>query len=191
MTKMKALYVLQCRDYVLEHHGPSGIEQVKAAMHAAAREHVYSPLLLATDWIEVAHPLEHALAYDRVFGGGGTDHSASERMIVELVARHFKGLYRSMFAVDATPMMVIDKSSRLWNRFYDQGESQLIRHSKTSVTKRIVNCPDLPRHHDLLTTPYYEELLRQSGAHTAQGRHSKCVALGAEYCETVLSWREP
>jgi hypothetical protein len=189
MTKMKALSVLQCRQYVLDHQGAEGIERVKAVMYEAARDEVYSPLLLPTDWVEVGHALEHALAYDRVFSEGG-GHAASERMLRHLVAQHYTGLYRSMFTTRATPMMVIDKSSRLWGRFYDQGESVLIVHSPSSVTKRILGCPDMPRFHDLITTPYYEELMRQSGAQGVNARHTKCVALGAEYCETLINWQE-
>jgi hypothetical protein len=189
MTKMKALSVLQCRQYVLDHHGAEGIERVKGAMYEAARDEVYSLLLLPTDWVEVGYGLEHALAYDRVYSEGG-GHAASERMLRHLVAQHYTGLYRSLFTTKVTPMMVIDKSSRLWGRFYDQGESVLVVHSPFSVTKRILGCPDLPRHHDMMTSPYYEELMRQAGAQSVTARHTKCVALGAEHCETLITWRE-
>ncbi|MET0389363.1 MAG: hypothetical protein ABW321_25540 [Polyangiales bacterium] len=189
MTKLKALYVLQCIEFLREHHGDDCIARVQAVMEPTAREHVYSPLLLATDWIDVAYAVEHALAYDRV-SGTERDHAASSKMISGLVARHYNGLYRPLFSTVATPLTVLEKSSRLWSRFYDAGESLLEIHNNTSVTKRIINCPDMPKQHDVLISPYYEELLRQSGARHVSARHTKCVAHGAETCEWLLNWRE-
>jgi len=188
MTKLKALSVLQCREFVLETHGEAGIEAVKSAMSAPAREQVYSPLLVATDWIEVAHALEHALAYDAAFGTQ-TPLEAVERMISQLVVKHYNGMYRSVFGLATSPTAVMEKSSRLWRRFYDSGESHLQVLSPVSVLKRIVDCPDLPLRHEVLMLPYYETLLREWGARDVTARHTKCVARGAECCETLITWR--
>jgi hypothetical protein len=189
MVKLKALNVLQTREYVLELVGPAGVERLRAAMDPVAWEHVYSPTLLATDWIEVAHAVEHAHVYDRIFPLG-EPWGAAERMVCDLVAKHYKGLYRPVFANATTPLQVLEKSTRLWPRFYDTGESQLVVHNPTAVTKRIVGAPDMPLDHDRLVVPYYAELLRQSGAHSVTARHVKCVALGADCCETNIQWRE-
>jgi hypothetical protein len=186
VTNIKALYVLQCRDFILEKHGEPGIEAVKAQLSPASREQVYSPLLVATDWIDVNLALAHALAYDAAFGTGSGQ--AAERMLSGLVAKHYTVMYRSIFAQAASPEAVLEKSSRLWRRFYDAGDTQLFVTSPTSVIKRITGC-DLPPRHELLLLPYYEELLRQWGARDPSARHTKCVARGAECCETVISWR--
>ena len=190
MTKLKALSVLQCREYVLEQHGPEGIERVKAAMEPSERDVVYSPFLLASDWLEVAHAVEHADGYDSAFPRSRA-WEASDVMIATLVVKHWGGLYKPLFAGAATPMAVLEKSSRLWNRMYDTGESQMIVVSSTSVVKKLMNCPDMPRHHEHLATPYWEQLLRQVGATAVSAKHTKCVALGAKWCETLLEWREP
>lgn len=188
VTKVKALYVLQCREFILDNHGDAGIEAVKAQLSPAAREQLYSPLTLASDWIDVALALEHALAYDRAFGTGVSG-EAAVRMLTGLVAKHYTVMYRSVFAQAMSPEAVLEKSSRLWRRFYDEGDTQLIVLSPTSVIKRITGITDFPARHELLLLPYYEELLRQWGAKEPLARHTKCVARGAEYCETVISWR--
>jgi hypothetical protein len=188
MTKVKALYVLQCRDFIIERHGDAGIEVIKQHVSPAAREVLYSPLLVASDWVEVAHALEQALGYDRAFGTGVSG-QAAERMMRDLVAKHYNSMYRSVFAQAESPVAVLDKSSRLWRRFYDSGDSQLTTQTPTSVVKRITGCDDFPIRHELLMLPYYEELLRQWGARDPMARHTKCVARGAECCETTISWR--
>jgi hypothetical protein len=186
MTKLKALSVIQCREYVLEQHGADGVEHVKAAMKKASRDTVYGEHLLPTDWIEVEHGVDHARAYDDVFGVG--DGRASARMIYDLTERHAATLYKSVL-VGASPRAVIERSSRLWARYYDRGETQVEFLADTAAIKRIVGCPDLPRYHDWLTSPYYEAVLRHSSAIDITVKHTKCVADGADCCETELRWR--
>jgi hypothetical protein len=188
VTKVKALYVLQCREFILERHGEPGIELVKTYVSPAAREVLYSPLLVASDWVEVAHALEQALGYDQAFSTGVSG-QAAERMMKGLVAKHYTSMYRSVFAQADSPLAVLEKSSRLWRRFYDAGDSQLLAQTPTSVVKRITGCDDFPIRHELLLLPYYEELLRQWGARDPSARHTKCVARGAECCETTIAWR--
>lgn len=187
MAKVKALYVVQCRDFVLARYGEAGIEAVKAAMEPAAREAVYSPLLLPSDWIEVSYALEHALGYDRAFAKA-VPLQAAEHMLSQLVAEHYNRMYRPVFVGATTPLDLLDRSGRLWRRFYDCGEVELVVHGSTSATKRIRGC-DFPERHELLMVPYYEEMLRQWGARDVTARHLKCVARGAEYCETQISWK--
>lgn len=190
MTRLKALSVLQCREYIAEHHGTDTLDRVRDAMPRDARETIYSPLLLATDWVEISSALEHARAYDRLFSVT-YPREASERMLKALVERHYNGLYRQLLSGAVTPVQVFEKSSRLWNRFYDRGQSELVVQSSNLVIKRTLGCPDMPLDHDLLTTPYYAELARLAGGRSTSARHTKCVALGAECCETVIQWREP
>ncbi|MEY4577855.1 MAG: hypothetical protein RL701_2558 [Pseudomonadota bacterium] len=182
--------MLQCREYVLEQHGADGIEQVKAVMDPSAREVVYAPTLLATDWIETAYGIEHAAAYNRAFPRL-RPWEASDHMIAQVLVKHWGGLYRPLFAGATTPLAVLEKSARIWSRMYDSGESQMIVVSPTSVIKRLNNCPDMPRDHERLAHPYWEQLLRQVGATPLPSKHTKCVALGAKWCETLLEWREP
>ena len=188
MTKLKALYVLQCREFILETHGERGIEAVKAQLRPDARAQLYSPLVVATDWMDVGLAVEHALAYDRAFGASEPG-KAAERMLSALVAKHYNVMYRSIFAQAGSPEAVLEKASRLWRRFYDEGDTQLVTLSATSAIKRINGASDLPAQHELLLLPYYEELLRQWGARDPSARHIKCVARGADCCETLISWR--
>jgi hypothetical protein len=186
MTKLKALSVLQCREYVLEEHGADAIERVRAAMKPASRDAVYADDLLPTDWIEVAYGVDHARAYDNVFGVG--DGREAWKMVYELTVRHATTLYKSVL-VGISPRVVIERSSRLWTRYYDQGEVQVEFLGDTTAIKRIVGCPDLPANHDWLTSPYYEAVLRHSSAIDVTVRHLKCVANGADCCETELRWK--
>jgi hypothetical protein len=186
MTKLKALSVIECREFVREMHGQDGIDRVQAVMTPAARAAVYADDLLPTDWIEVAHGVDHARAYDKAFGIGDGDEAA--RMVSELTSRHATTLYKAVL-VGASPRAVIERSSRLWSRYYDQGETIVEFHGDTAAIKRIVGCPDLPRYHDWLTSPYYATVLRHSNARDVTVKHTKCVATGADCCETELRWR--
>jgi hypothetical protein len=186
MTKLKGLSVLQCREYIRARFGEDGLRRTRAAMSPEARARVYADDMLATDWLEVAHGLDHLDAFDRALGSG--DGRSGALMIRDLTAQHFSGTYRATLAVATTPLNVLERSSRLWSRIYDRGESLIDIHSPTSVSKRIIDCPDLPRGHDRLTSPYYEELLRQCGAKNIVCDHTACVGRGAPQCVTKIHW---
>jgi hypothetical protein len=186
MTKIKALSVIQCRDYVLEVYGADGMERLKAAMPVEARRVIYSDELLPTDWVEVSLAVAHGRAIDNVFGIG--DGQECFRMIHELTTRHAAGLYKSVLS-GGSSRSILERAGRLWTRYYDQGETLTEMVGETTCIKRIVGCPDLPRYHDWFTTPYYEMLLRHSGAKDIVVKHTKCVANGADCCETELRWK--
>jgi hypothetical protein len=186
MTKIKALSVIQCREYVVEQHGLDVSRRIQAAMPNEARASVYSEALVPTDWIHVWHAVEHALAYDRIVGTG--DGQQSARMIRDLTTRHAAGLYKSVLTGDS-PRSMLERAGRLWSRYYDQGETLVEAIGETALVKRIVGCQDLPLHHDWFTTPYYEQLLRHAGAKDITVKHTKCVAEGADCCETELRWK--
>ena len=186
MTRLKALSVIQCRDYILETRGPDGIERVRLAMEPMARDAVHDPALLPTDWIDLAYGFEHARTYDAVFGDG--DGSEAMRMVRDVTRKHMTGLYRSVLSA-TDPKTILERSSRLWTRYYDRGESQMEWLSDTRVIKRILGCPDMPLHHEWLMDPYYEELMRLCQAQEVEVHHLKCVATGAPCCETEIRWR--
>jgi hypothetical protein len=188
MTHFKALSLIQARIYVRERWGDDGIAKLQHELSPAACTAVYSEQLLATDWVDIRYCIEHAIAIDRVFGNG--DGRTSAEMIRGITHNHFSSLYRSMFT-GVSPRAMLEKTSRLWNRFYDQGETEVEFPNNTCAVKRILNCPDLPLHHDWFLVPYYEELLRLCGAQDPVVRHTKCVALKAKYCETELRWSDP
>jgi hypothetical protein len=63
MTKIKALSVIQCRDYALEQHGPEGFESLRVALPPATRQIVYVEPLVSSDWIEVDHAVPNIESY--------------------------------------------------------------------------------------------------------------------------------
>jgi len=186
MTKLKALSILQARTYTRQKYGADAEVLIKAAISEEVRAVLYSDQLLAEDWIEVGVALELVMAVDRVLGNG--DGELAKTLVRETAERHFKGLYRMIFMV-TSPQAVLEKSSRLWSRYYDRGESVLTIHGPGHATARILGCPDLPLGHEVLITPYHEEVLRQCGAKQPSAVHTRCVATGAEYCETEVRWR--
>src|SRR5262245_7737477 len=145
MTKLKGLSVIQCREFVVEQDGIDTSRRVQAAMHPEARASIYSESLLPTDWVEVWHAVEHSLVYDRIAGNG--DGQRNARMIRYLTTRHAAGLYKSVLTGDS-PRMMLERAGRLWSRYYDRGETTMEAQSDTALVKRLVGCPDLPRHHD-------------------------------------------
>jgi hypothetical protein len=187
MTKLKALSVLECREYVLETFGPDAPGRVKSAMSATARGQIYSEQLMASDWIELEAVVEHAVVLDAIMGTG--DGTVCREMMREITARHHRGLYKAILSAP-NPREALTRSSRLWPRFYDHGETFVEFPTPTSAIKRIVGCPDLPRRHDWLVMPYYEETIRQAGGRDVVSEHVQCVADGAECCLTRLRWTE-
>lgn len=187
MTKLKALSVLECREYVVDMFGADAPARVKAAMSATARGQVYSEQLMASDWVELEAALEHAFAIDSLFGTG--DGKVCKDMICELTARHHRGLYKAILSAP-NPREALTRSSRLWPRFYDRGEVLVEFPTPNSAVKRIVGCFDLPRRHEWLVLPYYEETIRQAGGRDVVSEHVQCAALGAECCITRLRWTE-
>ena len=185
MTKLKALSVLECREYVRDRFGPEAIARVQASMSASARLQVYSEQLLSSDWVDVAAAVEHGLIVDAMLGHG--DGTLCREMIAELTARHHRGLYKAILN-SPNPREALTRSGRLWPRFYDQGEVLVEFPTPTSAIKRIVGCPDLPRKHEWLVVPYYEETIRQAGGRNVESEHVQCVADGAEQCITHLRW---
>ena len=185
MTKLKALSVLECREYVRDRFGAEAIARVQTAMSATARGQVYSEQLLSSDWVDVEAALEHALIVDSLLGQG--DGKLCEEMIAELTARHHRGLYKAILSAP-NPREALARSGRLWPRFYDRGEVFVEFPTPTSAIKRIVGCRDLPEHHEWMVLPYYAETIRQAGGRDVECEHVQCVASGAEQCITRLHW---
>jgi hypothetical protein len=183
MTRIKALSVIECRAWILERYGEDGLRRVQANMAPAARALIYADHLLAIDWIEVEAAIEHARAVETTFGPGST-----EVMVTHLAANHAKGIYRAIVTRPG-PQETLLMSSRLWRRYYDNGESIVEFPDDNTAHKRILACPDMPRGHELLLLPYYAELVRQAGARDVKLRHTRCVATGAEDCLTEITWR--
>jgi hypothetical protein len=186
MTQIKAISVLQCRQCMFDRHGAEGVERIKQAMTEPARSQVYSDTLLASDWLEVAYAVEHATKYDQTFGDGSG--ALMMQMIRDVTTQHATGIYRSVFA-DLTPLAVLEKSSRLWSRYYSQGSSETELLGEKRMVKRVLGCPDFPRNHDWFFIAYYEALLQLAGATEVSVRHPMCVAAGADHCETVIRWK--
>ena len=186
MTRLKALSMIQARTYVQEEYGEAGAERLKAALTRDVREVMYSETLLPTDWIELTVCIDWAVAVDKVFGDG--DLTTCATMTRTITINHFNALYRAIL-IGTTPKEMLVKTSRLWSRYYDQGESVVEFPGETFAIKRILNAPDMPLHHQILIEPYYEELLRLCGAREPHAHHVQCVALGAESCATEIRWK--
>lgn len=183
MTRIKALSVIECRAWISERYGTDGLARAQACMKPEARALVYADHLLAIDWIEVADAVEHACAVDLAFGPG-----AAETMVTDLAANHAKGIYRAIVTRPG-PQETLLMSSRLWRRYYDNGETIVEFPDEHTAHKRILACPDMPRGHEVLIVPYYAELVRQAGGRDVKLRHTRCVADGAEDCMTEITWR--
>jgi predicted hydrocarbon binding protein len=148
---------------------------------------VYSSELTSLSWIDVLAVLEHLLIFDRVVGSG--DGKASEAMIRYLANKHFNGIYRIMFN-HAGPKEIVKKASSIWDRYYDCGRTVIEFVADNAANVRVMDCSDLPRHHEQLVVPYMEEVLRLSGVKNVSVKHLQCVAMGSEFCLYRYNWIE-
>jgi hypothetical protein len=156
-------------------------------MTPAHADTVYSNEITTLSWIDVAIVLEHMIAFDNVVGNG--DGKASEAMIRNLANKHFNGIYRIMFK-SATPTEIVKKASSIWDRYYDQGRNVCEFVGDNAANVKILDCPDLPRHHEQLVVPYMEEVLRLSGMKSVSVKHVLCVTTGSEFCLYRYRWSE-
>lgn len=186
MTRLKALSVLQSVELVQKKHGDAALERIKAALSADARRAIYESHLLPSDWIDLRHATEHLVAYDRLIGQ--SDGVAAKALVHELAVAQTSGIYRILFAF-TSPRTLIEKTARLWPRYYDRGESVGQMVDEHSCSLRIVGCPDLPKHHDWMIDPFFVHVLARTGALEVESRHSKCVAQGDDCCLSEYSWR--
>ncbi len=186
MTRIKALTVLQTADLVRVRHGDAVVERVQAAMSEEARRCIYESSLMPTDWIDVAHAVNNLVAYEQVMGSG--DGTEARKLVRELAAQHFTGMYRMLLAI-SSPRGLIEKSHRIWTRYYDHGEVVVQDVTDHGGSLRILGCPDLPRHHDWMVLAYTEEVLSRAGAKDVVGEHTQCVAAGADSCVSKFSWK--
>jgi hypothetical protein len=186
MTQLKALSVLQTIELVRKKHGDAAVERIQAQLGADARRDIYGRHLQSTDWVDVRHATENLVAYDAVVGQG--DGRAGQDLVRELAAAQITGVYRVLFAF-TSPGTLMEKSGRLWPRYYDRGESvgEMLAESRGRL--RISGCPDLPRHHDWMIQPFVEVVLQRTGARDVVGAHVKCVANGDTCCVSEFHWK--
>lgn len=187
MTRFKALSMIQARAYVQEEYGDAGVARLKAQLSRETRDAIYSETLLPTDWLELDRCVDWTVALDEVLGTG--DLTTCAEMTRNITINHFSALYRPILT-GTTPNEMLVKTSRLWTRYYDRGESIVEFPAANHALKRILHAPDLPLHHQVFLVPYYEELLRLCGAREPHARHVQCVALGAEECVTEIKWKD-
>lgn len=187
MTQIKALSALQATEMLLHKHGARAVEEIKAIMSPEARQAIYEDALIPTDWIDVKHVTETLIVYDNLFGK--SDGVAAQALVREIAAAQITGVYRILFAL-TSPRMLIEKSARLWPRYYDRGESIGTMLGANSASYRVTGCPDLPKHHEWMILPYTEVALSHAGAKDIISAHTQCVADGAEVCVSEFHWRE-
>lgn len=186
MTQIKALSALQAIEMVRHKHGPLAVENIKAALRPDARQAIYETALVPSDWIDVKHVTENLIVYDKLFGAG--DGVAACELVRELAAAQIKGVYRLLFAL-TSPRLLVEKSARLWSRYYDSGESIGTMLGPTSAEFRIHGCPDMPKHHEWIILPFTEVTLSHVGAKDISSSHPQCVANGDEVCVSEFRWR--
>lgn len=186
MTQIKALSALQAIEMVLQKHGPRAVEEIKAVMSPEARRAIYETTLVPTDWLDIKHVTENLIVYDNLFGK--SDGAAAQDLVRALAAAQITGVYRLLFAL-TSPRLLIEKSARLWSRYYDCGESIGTMLSANSASSRIVGCPDMPKHHDWMILPFTEVALSHTGAKDIVSSHTLCVADGADACVSEFHWR--
>lgn len=186
MTQIKALSALQAIEMVLQKHGPRAVEDIKAVMSPEARQAIYETTLVPTDWLDVKHVTENLIVYDNLFGK--SDGLAAQELVRELAAAQITGVYRLLFAL-TSPRLLIEKSARLWSRYYDRGESVGTMLTANSASQRITGCPDMPKHHEWMILPFTEIALGHTGAKDVVSAHTLCVADGADACVSEFHWR--
>jgi hypothetical protein len=186
MTKLKALSVLDARNYVLEKYGIEGQKKVAELLNEADRAIVFSDDLLPVSWVEVDLVVRHVFAFESAFGHGGG--KTAREMLKEIANKQFNGIYGNIYK-GVSPAQLLNKSPQLWKRFYDTGNATIEPIRDNYLIGKILDCKDLPLSHEILIIPYWEEVLSLVGAKDVKIRHKQCVAKGAEYCITEYEWK--
>jgi hypothetical protein len=186
MTQIKALSALQAMDMVRQRHGAPAVERIKAALSPEARQSIFETAVVPTDWIDVKHVTENLLVYDELYGT--SDGQAAQQLVRDVATAQITGVYRILFMI-TSPRALVEKSARLWPRYYDHGETISTMQGAHSATFRILGCPDMPKHHEWMILPFTEVALMHTGAKDIVSTHAQCVADGAEECVSEFHWR--
>jgi predicted hydrocarbon binding protein len=186
MLNVKAVGVLDCRKYITDKFGPDAHEKIRTLMSERDRDIVYSEDLSPLSWVDLEAVVNHAIAMDKALGNG--DGQVRANMLRELASNHYRGIYRIMFQ-SAGPKQVVNKLASIWNRYYDKGESSTEFLDDNHAIYTILDCPDVPRHHEILLIPYMESVLTLAGVRDIRIKHTQCAANGAERCVFDYSWK--
>jgi hypothetical protein len=186
MTQLKALSILQCVEMVERQRGAAALELVKAELSSEARRAIFDSLLVPSDWIDIRYATEVLVVYDRVLGAG--DGQAGKALVRDLAIAQTGGIYRVLFAF-TSPRALIEKTARLWPRYYDTGESIGAMNGDHAASLRIVGCRDLPRYHEWMIDVFMTHLIERTGASAVVGQHTRCVASGDDSCLSEFRWR--
>ena len=186
MTQIKALNILQCVELVERQRGAAALERVKNELSPEARRAIFESHLLPSDWIDIRYATEVLVVYDRVIGAA--DGQLGKTFVRDLAISQTGGIYRVLFAF-TSPRGLIERTARLWPRYYDQGESIGTMRGEHAASLRIVGCSDLPRHHEWMIDTFTAYVLERTGANGVISQHTRCVALGDDSCISEYRWQ--
>jgi hypothetical protein len=186
MGKTKGLTANNYVAYVTERATAEQLERIKGQLGEAARALLFETPILAMSYVDYGAVIELLLAADKVMGKGDLEllRDASRQN----QRKNLGGIYRTLVSL-ASPDFVIERASKLWERYHDTGRLSAEKYGTHAVKLTLRDYPGIPMHHGPEIEGAFEELINLTGAKKESIIHTQCVNLGDPVCAWDIKWR--
>jgi hypothetical protein len=182
--KVKGSVLKTRKDFVLEHFGDDGWQQVIEALPEEDQE-FWQDILITSDWydFEIGERLDKMIV--EVLGKG--DEQIFEQIGAKSATKNLGGVHRS-FLAPGKPQSFMKLANTIYKFYYDIGyrEYQQTGDNSGVMTTYQAETFSLP---DCLTViGWYKEALRMCGAKNIKVFEDTCRARGGAFCRYHFSW---
>ncbi len=183
--KIKGNIIAARRDFVKEHFGDAGWDQVLAALPQQAQQ-VLRGTILPTQWF----PFETGDRLDKtiieVLGHGDTQmfEDLGKKSAVKSLSQMHK-----TFLTPGDPQAFMRKADMIYRYYYDTGRREYRETGPNSGVLTTLDAETFSAPDCLTVIGWYKEALRQCGARDVTVVEEECRARGGACCRYALSWK--
>ncbi|HTY07948.1 MAG TPA: TIGR02265 family protein [Candidatus Edwardsbacteria bacterium] len=183
--KIKGNIIAARRDFVKEHFGDAGWEQVLAALPGDERRSLEGSIL-ATAWFpfELGDRLDKTIV--SVLGKG--DPGVFEELGVKSAQKSLSQMHKK-FLTPGDPQAFLRKADMIYHYYYDTGRREYRETGPCSGVLTTFDAETFSAPDCLTVIGWYKEALRQCGARDVAITEEECRASGGACCRYAFSWK--
>ena len=182
--KIKGFILMSRKEFVIEHFGQEGWNQVLSVLPESDQA-IFKETLLTSHWyeFETGKRLDDAIV--RVHGSGAKQ--VFEDIGAQSARRNLGGIH-SAFIEEKDPQAFMKKTSMIYKFYYDTGRREYEEKAPghgimTTYDAETFSGPDC-----LTVIGWYKEALKMCGARNVSMKEETCRARGGEHCKYVVKW---
>jgi hypothetical protein len=163
------------------------IERLKNQLLPCDREHLFEKKIFELSWVDFGAYMRFSYLADKLLGQG--NNQLIKDIEFSAVRKHSRGIYKFLFSL-LSWKFVVKKAGSVWRTYFNSGQMETLNETKTSITLKLTDFPDIPLGHEKFQEYYLEELMRLCGIKNPVSRHTKCIARGDDCClyEYTSTW---